>query len=313
LEKYRAEVTDESIAELLRPTLGELSFSGIERPLTMVRDVLDEAVPQEGDIPNRRVTEAAQLLDQLTQSLQRVREFSVTEANPAANRDGLLQQIRDVSDRIVECLRPMCRGGGAAMARRLDETEALLGETRAENQRLSELIAQVRQGEVQLAGGSASEFYENLAAEHKNTARRFLWSTIGLLVVLAVFAAVELVLVIVSPPVFASLGDALAAGLPKVTVIVVLSFAVGFSARNYRINMHLSVLNRTKSRTLMSATHYAAGVEQPEHRDLVVATLVQSVFALGDTGYLPVESERTIVETPGAVSLLGSTVPRVNP
>jgi hypothetical protein len=236
--------------------------------------------------------------------------FSVTDQNPLGMRDSLVQQVLSVRDGAVTQLRPFLRMESDEIAAQLRETQAALLSVNEERRALADLLSQARQGKVEEAGQDAYQFFEDEATAHDNTASKFLVYTVGFSLVLFAVALAFIVYVSVNPPSYANWGDAAAATVPKITLLLILSFAVGFAARNYRINRHLSVLNRTKAVTIRAAERYAAGVEEPAHRDLVVASLVQSVFSIGDTGYLPVDSERTIIESPGVASMIAASTPK---
>ena len=311
LQPFREMLDDDAIMALVRPTLGELSFDGVQGPLQSIQRLLDEAIPQEQEIPAQRVAQAVGQLDALRTLIKRIPDFAVTEANPSGTRNEIMAGIHSYRDSLIESLRPAMRGGTADLAIRLGETERALAETRDMNARLEALIGQTRQGQVEIAGERASDFFEAQAAAHEQAASRFLWGTIGLSVLLVAVVVGEFIELRWNPPNYnGDLARGLAESLPKLTLLLIISFGVGFSARNYRVNKHLFVLNKTKSITIQAADRYAAAVDQPAHRDLVVASLVQSVLTLGDTGYLPVDSERTIIESPGAASMLASTVPK---
>lgn len=306
LARFLDLVAHSRVESLARPELGPLSFEGLTQPLESIRRLLEEAIPQETEIPAQRLNSAVQLLNQLQSLEQQIEAFDINSSNPANTRDSLVTQVVNIRDQLVDQVRPVLRGDSAVILERLAETEGALSESQAMNERLSDLLQRTRQGQIEVAGETASSFFEQQAKEHSEAANRFLGATVVFAVILALLAGVEWYVFVQWPSSYATWGEALAASIPRLTLLAILSFAIGFSARNYRVNSHLRVLNLTKAVTIKAADRYAAAVEQSEHRDLVVASLVQAVFAIGDTGFLPVDSERTIIESPGAGAFLAA-------
>ena len=311
LEAFLPFVEPEHVQALVRKDeLGPLSFDRIVTPLASIRSLLEDAIPQEEEIPAAQLNAAVQQLNGIQEIERQIETFTVGEQNPSGTRDSLVQQIVSLRDNVVTQLRPVLRSDASTVATQMAETRKALEEATATRDSLAELLSQARQGKVEAAGQEAYQFFEDEAKAHDISSATFLKYTVGLSIALAVIALVELAAVVIWPPDYKSFGDAAAASLPKITLLILVSFGVGFAARNYRVNRHLSVLNRTKAITIRAAEKYAAGVDEPSHRDLVVASLVQAVFAIGDTGYLPVDSERTIIETPGAAGLLAASAPK---
>jgi hypothetical protein len=308
--QFLPSVSEETIGELLREDLGQASFVGVATPLRAIRDLLEEAIPQEENLPSQRLAQAVAQLNQLAPLQERIRSFNLETSNPLQARDGLVTEVVNLKDQVIEGVRPYLRGDAAALARKVELLTQTLETARKDNERLEALVRQTRQGQVNIASEHASAFYDEQATKHDGQAKNFLWAVIGFSILLAVIAGVELIWAYTHPGEFTSTADAITAAIPRLTVLVLVSFAVGFSARNYRINRHLAVLNRTKALTIQTADRYAAAVDEPNHRDMVVSSLVTAVFTIGDTGYLPVDSERTIIETPGAAGMISAMAPK---
>lgn len=311
-------LSDDYIKELEHSDWGPLSFAAIRRPLELIRGQLRTAREQGDYIPTPQAQEAVAKLAQLETTLTAIANYD-PKTTPGTQQDQLIAQVEAVKDGILQALRPYVHAPdqGASMdgaqARALVENlnEAASRATDAKRA-LEPVLTRAQQQNLEVAGADAAAFFDSEALFRDDAARKFLLATSVAVGLLTAAAITFLVWFQMSPPEYPNLGDALAGLLPKVTLLLVLSFAVGFCARNYRVNSHLSVLNRTKAITIRSAKNYAASVDEPSHRDLVVASLVQSVYALGDTGYLPIDSERTIIETPGAGALFNAARPSVS-
>ena len=99
--------------------------------------------------------------------------------------------------------------------------------------------------------------------------------------------------------------QALSIDLPRLSYLSVFAFGIAFLARNYRINQHLMVLNRTKAITLSAGERFIAATE-PQFRGQVTMVIVQSAFALGNTGFISDSSEST-QDSSGILNRIGTT------
>ncbi|MTD53866.1 hypothetical protein [Amycolatopsis pithecellobii] len=151
------------------------------------------------------------------------------------------------------------------------------------------------------------------ANSHKTTAFRYLIAA-GCLAIALVAAIV--IAFYVSPPSItpsstsSNLASFIRDALARVLALLVVTAAVTFCTKNYRINKHLEVVNRTRYNALETASLYVVGVTD-DARNIVVSELVRSVFSPGDTGYMNSDKEQTIIENPGSlVGILSASATR---
>jgi hypothetical protein len=88
----------------------------------------------------------------------------------------------------------------------------------------------------------------------------------------------------------------------------ILSYALAFCVRNYRVNKHLEVVNQQKTNALDTYPLLTEAAISDTARDLIAAELVRTVFEPGDTGYLGEDQERTVIDN--QAGLLGAILNR---
>jgi hypothetical protein len=75
------------------------------------------------------------------------------------------------------------------------------------------------------------------------------------------------------------------------------SYALAFSIRTYRTNMHLKVTNEQKQNALDTYSVFSESISDPALRNVVPAELVSAVFASSGTGFLTEGDDRTSSES----------------
>jgi hypothetical protein len=181
---------------------------------------------------------------------------------------------------------------------------------------MAALIAESKSQQSALATSSASQaasdlstFYQSQAEAHRGIAQRFLvyGGVSGV-----ILTGLTVWLFFASPPDYTATDSAgqwievIRATVARLAILSLAGFVVAFCARNYRVNMHLEVLNKRRENALNTFGLMQASVTGDDARNIVVSELVRSVFTSDDTGYLTGETERTIIESPGGGGILSA-------
>lgn len=326
------QLSDERLDKLRRADLSAMSLDEIVAPLLSIRKDVTAANLTPGDeLPRSQVNSAREVvLRDLPNLLSEISSWNpATDSNATSTRNRFIQQIESFRDSVATGLRPYLRPDfvGASVAERqvqellatLDKKLLALDVDRKVAQRaLAEgetalkaaladaesTLERLKTEAVQDASRRASSYYKTAADGHARVASNYLKTLGGLAIALIVAVPVVFSVATSDSPVgTASLIRDLST---RVAILLILAAAVAFCARNYRINKHLEVLNRTRYNTLETAGLYVAGVSE-EARSIVVSELVRSVFTPGDTGYMITDREQTIIENPGsALAFLGT-------
>jgi fumarate reductase subunit D len=313
-DSHIEQLSDEGIKSLRRDDLGETNFGDIEPTLRSLR--ADLCAANEGSatvVPGNRLTTADQAVrNSLPNVLQQIADFDPMrqQGNPGQARLSLISTLDNIASTVAENLRPYVRPDFSAvneMHRELAQMKSELSGALAE---ATGLLAQVKSTAVRVASERISGYYLISANSHKKVAFRYLVAA-GILGVALVVAI--LLVFYVAPPVASVDGQSIDVAtliresLGRVLALLVLVAATSFCTRNYRVNKHLEIVNRTRYNALETADLYVASVTSDDVRNIVVSELVRSIFTPGDTGYMNTDREQTIIENPGSlIGLLGT-------
>lgn len=271
----------------------------IRRDLVAANDVEDLMLPQ------NNLNQAQQYIDKLPNILDRIRIFDPKKVSNAGGAHAdIITELRQMSDEIATSLRPVVPVDQSALDAARKNAERLVVELEEELRQARDVKDQVKSDAVQKATGEVSGYYKTAADSHESAAMRFLWFAVGSAVLL--MGAVVVLFYWIAPTSNDVPGTVREISA-RIVILLVLVAAVGFCTKNYRVNMHLSVINKTRYNALETAALYVAGVDG-ETRNLVVAGLVHAIFSPGDTGYMSTDREQTIIENPGSISGLMTTV-----
>lgn len=149
-------------------------------------------------------------------------------------------------------------------------------------------LEEIARTEVSATGVNyASEFFTTFAGERAKVAKNFLRVGAALTLFLVLWSAASYFFDKKIPIPTGQYLSWFANSLPKSAVYILISFAIAFCGRNYRINQHLAVLNHTKAKVLESGQRFIEAVDhKPGSFDVILETLVRSVFTLGETGFV---------------------------
>ncbi|MDQ3380157.1 MAG: hypothetical protein M3546_07515 [Actinomycetota bacterium] len=84
---------------------------------------------------------------------------------------------------------------------------------------------------------------------------------------------------------------------PRLFVLGLAAFGLGFFSRNYRVARHQQVVNEHKRNALRTYNRFLGTITRDEERDLVTAELARRVFENVESGYITSSSEKTVIET----------------
>src|SRR5205085_9429366 len=91
------------------------------------------------------------------------------------------------------------------------------------------------------------------------------------------------------------------------------SYALAFTIRNYKVNRHLQVSNAQKRIALDTYGLFTEAVADAELRDVITAELVKAVFVAPDTGFLDTGSDKTVIESSDAATIVSLLARRGTP
>lgn len=306
-------LSDEELEERRAGNLGELDLSEAITVLKVAREYLEmgNRLRPEEHTENIRV----QMLGAGSNLGQKIKNLLSTMSNYGPNNSGNLSQERasiigeakSIRDTVVQILGPSLRADTQQLNDSLAEADRLKEDFQALKAELAERVAELANQQQALAADSGAkasaglaEHYKGQADHHREAAKRFLRGAIvaGILLAIMVVGAFG----VAAPEQSPNDWTEFASGATfRVLLLSVAGFALVFCVRNYRVNMHLEVLNKRRENALETFNLFQGAATTEDARNLIVGELVRAVFAHEDTGYVNTDSERTIIESPGGV------------
>ena len=308
-DELLSKLDNNALTKLERSDLGTLNFEEVIPYLQWIRrDIRAANSVDVRDVPPNKYQAIMQTLEQLSSNLNEISSWDpLAENNANQSRNELIGKIKTAHGFLMEHLRPYIRPDyteleetRSAILRWRDELESVLSDAR-------DSLSQIRVTAVEKGAATISSYYRDSADAHKNAAKGYLWAA-GVLGAILIFVVVLVFFWLPgnlgkNGP---SIGELVREVSGRVVILLILVAAVAFCARNYRINKHLEVLNRTRYNAIETAALYAAAVTD-DARNIVVAELVGAIFNPGDTGYINTDREQMIVENPGSIAgLMGA-------
>lgn len=305
-------LSDDRLDGLVADDMGVLSLDEVVGLLRLVRRELEAGESLSADeIPT---AVSSQLIggpfgNEIDALIGGMEQYGEATDSPAAQRLQFKASAEGLRNQVIERLRPILRTDEVKAQKTLAAAEdwiARLAQTHAdlENQRAA-LAATAGAA----AASDLSTHYKAQAEGHATAATRFLYASgvagllLTVLTVLALF---------VFPPDYAATGtseqwiEVVRGTVARLAALSIVAFALAFCVRNYRVNMHLEVLNKRRENALNTFGLMQAAVTTDDARNIVVSELVRSVFTSEETGYLGTDTERTVIESPGGAGMLAA-------
>lgn len=245
---------------------------------------------------------------------QRIRSFSVRDANPVQARDGLITQARDGYDGYFRTLAPwiayLSRSGTdfEALERKARDYVAKLEEDGWQAQErlgrtareVEEVLENVKTAAAEVGVAQHSTHFHEEAEEHRRASRFWLGSFIALSVVGALYSLWyfqrNLQSLDASPYWWTHVGYFGS----RLLVLSIIFFGIAWSASNFKSHKHNEVINRHRQNALRTFETFVKATQEKETRDAVLLAATKSIFEGQSSGYLSSEHEQvpssTIVE-----------------
>lgn len=269
------------------------------------KDLMAASMMDERDFDPTSFNNIKGSLNQLQSALDNIRTWQPgnRDANNMTTHSSYLSSVEQTRNALAAHLRPALRPDPGNIPESLRQAQQALTEVLERKDEVEGVLNSLKSASVKEANFEVSQYFENAAVHHHTSAQRHLIAAgvLGGLLTVGV-----ILLFFAFPPATTSAVELVRHTVGRVTVLLVGAAAIAFCTRNYRVNKHLEVMNRTRYNILLTAGLYVAGVTD-EARNLVVAELVRSIFSPGDTGYMSTDREQTIIENPG--SLVGLVTP----
>lgn len=258
------------------------------------------------NVPQERLQQFQSLAQQALESFRQIQTFKVSNvSNPAATRDQLIAQIRDqwhgyyvhITPEIAFSKGQSTDYGQLEREARgaLTQMREQLTEIRAEKEKgIAEIqgaLEQVRRAAAEAGVAQHAIHFRNEATGYGKEART--WLVVG-----AIFALATVLFAIFGlGSDLAKLGDNVSTArvvqviASRVVVLSVLTFGLGWAARNYSASRHNLVVNRHRQNALSTFETFVKAAGDPQTKDAVLIQATQSIFCSQPSGFVKADAE----------------------
>jgi hypothetical protein len=228
----------------------------------------------------------------------RVSGFTLTDQNPnqtrntlVAEADGLWHQVFEAvspkvaflrkadsdTTRLAKELQESILVQQAAMRAASDEKDAILED-------MKKTLGTIKDNAAEAGVTKHSGYFKDEADSHVLSASR--WLKTALVFGLAMLAYSGLFLWLDHPAsADANFYSSIHFIVPRLTILLVLGFALGWSSRNYSAAKHNEVVNRHRQNALNSFETFVKSTHDAETKNAVLRQATQSIFAPQDTAF----------------------------
>jgi hypothetical protein len=305
-EEHTNQLSDAELETLKRSDLGPLNFelaTGNLRKIRTWAELLDRQDPE--DLFAGLRGEMGSHLGTVVSLAAQIKAFDVNAANSPTERQSLITQIDNEREWFAQAAVPYIRGGEIDVAQLLQQAQTAVEAVTGSAAEAEQLIGKIRTVAGEAGAQTLSTHYRTQAKSHGDQAMRFLIAGVVALVVTAVLG---ILLFVLNPPSAAETENWLIfarALVPRLFLVGVVAYVVAFSARNYRVNKHLQVVNLQKQTALDTYPLFTQSVTDDATRGLIAVELLRATVGAADTGYISAGSEKSILEMqPGITQIL---------
>jgi hypothetical protein len=305
-------LSDDRLDGLTAGDMGVLNLQDVVGLLLLVRRELEAGEglsPDEIPTSVRNEILGGNFGNQIDALVNGMEQYGETTDNPSGQRTQFRANAEGLRDLVIERLRPILRTDEAKVQKTQAEARQMLDGLAQAQEQLAKQQTLIAQTSASEAASDLSTYYETQAKGHADTAKNFLRAGLvagGLLAVLTVLA------LFVFPPDYTTTGasepwiEVVRGTVARLAALSIVAFALAFCVRNYRVNMHLEVLNKRRENALNTFGLMQASVTSEDARNIVVGELVRAVFTSEETGYLSAQTERTVIESPGGAGMFSA-------
>lgn len=295
-----AAITQDSIDQLVsNPKWGTLNFEGARENLKLIFSLAGhlQSLPVE-IVPDGPVTNFIQSLEQSSESIKLMREFSLEgSGNPTQSRDNIVARLKENAEQLLN----VTQGWIAFLAyqkgdvqRNIEALNATVGQAKdiiakaqtyanTSKQELDGIISAAREASASVGVAHFTSDFAGQAEALDRDAGTWLKWTAALAVATMVGAVLSFLLPI---PSGASNAVVIQFMTSKLVLLGVLFGATAWCGRIYRALKHQAAVNSHRANSLKSFQAFVKATADEGTRNAVLLETTRSIFAIASSGYL---------------------------
>lgn len=167
-------------------------------------------------------------------------------------------------------------------------------------------LAAVKEQAAEAGVSTNAQIFLQDADTHQKMSTVWLKATICSAIVTLLATIIGLITTFIYQPV--GTGATIQYVVAKLLVISTLSFAVFWSARNYKSQKHNETLNKHRANALMTFRAFVEGTSDERVKDAILLQAAQAAFSSRPTGFDTADSESQSINP--VVEIIGKTIPQ---
>lgn len=271
-------------------------FPFIKRTFESILE-LEKAEDWVSSLPPERLQDLINQLKSFTDTIDKINSFTPTQLpNPQGERDNLSTTIRNLYNSLYEKLiEPMKldvvsrRSVKSRLTTLSKQAEEEVIEIKKIKKNVEDLLDATKKTTVQVGFATFSEVFESEAEERRKSSLKWFWASAIIFIILIIY----LLCITQESIKIISVNSMKIDSLQILTLFLAKFFpaTVGYyilyqMIKNFNVNMHLYTTNKHRSNVLKTFESFVKSSDDPKTRDAVLMKAAESIFTIGDTGYL---------------------------
>ncbi|MEY0696463.1 hypothetical protein AB7378_22250 [Providencia rettgeri] len=284
--------------ELLQnPEWGSLNFKDVESEIANILQIAThlKTLPIELIPTDKIVTEINTSFTQSIELFEKIKSFSIEQANPSAVRTQLSTDVKNKYDNLFNSTftiipylayqRGDVERNIKVMVDKVDqtakETENILEKAQKSQSEIDGIVTAAREAAISAGVGSFTTDFSEEANSHKTNAKKWLVVTI---VLASLTLLISLVLGGMSLYMDYSSDKNAQIMASKITIIIIMLTATLWSSKLYKTAIHLSVTNKHKANALKTFLAFSQASDDPQTKNAVLIEASHCIFSNVNTG-----------------------------
>lgn len=295
---------------ITRPEWGAINFMAAEKDIQRIFSIVQmlEALPLE-NLADNVTDKVRESLTRTRPYLEKINKFTIEQGNAPQIRSELVQNIRDVTNNILEVVTPWIpflayQKGDISeniskLSKAITQANAVLDTTKKDIERktteIDDIITKAREAS---AGAGAAVFTQDFLKESTTLEE----NAIPWLKAAAIFGLATLIIAIATwfwTPAGLDKGQILQKVASKLVALSVLLTATIWCGRIYKALRHQAAINKHRALSLQTFQAFSSASPDPQTKSAVLIETTRSIFALRDTGFIETtaqERDSSIIE-----------------
>jgi membrane protein implicated in regulation of membrane protease activity len=270
------------------------------------------------ELPNDNLNKIKNQADQDYNRLQQIINFSPDVDKASSVRDSYILQIIEAYTPTFKALHDIIsyslhksadfkklEGDARATFQSIkDKSDELVNELQNQNQQASKILEEIRKVAAEQGVTQQSVYYKETSDHHAIQAKKWLWATIAISIVLFLYAGSTLFyhkIMFLAPIDQLQLIQFI---ISKILIFLVVSYMLYLSARNFLSHKHNEIVNKQRQNALLTYKAFVVAAGEAASQEAILIHAAACIFSIQPTGYTRDGTEGQIISTKSLIDLV---------